>query len=211
MITIWQNLSIIIQRLFIVLCILAGIVLIGMQFHVNSQGNMSDTYPKGFRGGTCTIESDTLLVGYSAYFIPVDYVIPDDPMSAMSVVPILCDKVPSPGLLSITVDLLHPVSVREQPVALSLVRKDGERITESLLSIPARIYHSGIISQEVRIDEPGDYLLKLSGTDESQSEFHLEIPVTVGTKWYEPFIPYWPMLILGAVAAFFYNLKRIVN
>ena len=49
MITIWQNLSINIQRLFITICILTGIVLIGMQFHVNSQGSMSDTYPKGFR------------------------------------------------------------------------------------------------------------------------------------------------------------------
>ncbi|WP_347888992.1 hypothetical protein ABHF54_06380 [Nitrosomonas europaea] len=79
------------------------------------------------------------------------------------------------------------------------------------MSIPARIYQAGIISQEVRIDEPGDYVLQLSGTDESQSEFHLEIPVIVGTKWYKPFVPYWPMLVLGAVAAFFYNLKRIVD
>lgn len=211
MITIWQNLSINIQRLFITICILTGIVLIGMQFHVNSQGSMSDTYPKGFRGGTCTIESDTLLVGYSAYFIPVDYVIPDDPMSAMSIVPILCGTVPGPGLLSITVDLLYPASIREQPVAVSLARKDGERTAESLLSIPARIYQAGIISQEVSINEPGDYVLQLSGMDESQSEFHLEIPVIVGTKWYEPFIPYWPMLVLSAVAAFFYNLRRIVN
>jgi len=129
----------------------------------------------------------------------------------MSVVPILCGKVPGPGLLSITVDLLYPVSIREQPVAVSLTRKEGERTAESLLSIPARIYQSGIISQEVRIDEPGDYVLQLSGKDEYQSEFHLEIPVIVGTKWYEPFVPYWPMLVLGAVATFFYNLKRIVD
>ncbi len=211
MITIWQNLSINIQRLFIALCILTGIVLIGMQFHVNSQGSMSDTYPKGFRGGTCTIESDTLLVGYSAYFIPVDYEIPDDSMSALSVVPVLCDKVPGPGLLSITVDLLYPASIREQPVAVSLARKNGERIMEPLLSIPARNYQSGIISQEVRIDESGEYVLQLSGTDEYQSEFHLDIPVTIGTKWYEPFVPYWPMLVLGASAIFLYNLRRIVN
>lgn len=211
MIAIWQNLSINIQRLFIVLCILAGIILIGMQFRVNSQGGMSDTYPKGFRGGTCTIESGTLLVGYSAYFIPVDYVIPDDPMSAMSVVPILCDKIPGPGLLSITVDLLYPTSIREQPVAISLARKDGEKITEPLLSIPARNYQSGIISQEVRIDETGEYVLQLSGMDESQSEFHLEIPIIVGTKWYDSFIPYWPMLVLGAVVTFLCNLRRILN
>src|SRR5690606_23823012 len=125
--------------------ILTGIVLIGMQFHVNSQGSISDTYPKGFRGGTCTIESDTLLIGYSAYLIPADYTIPEDAMSAISIVPILCGKVPGPGLLSITIDLLYPVSIREQPVAISLARKEGEKIMEPLLSIPARNYQSGII------------------------------------------------------------------
>ena len=121
MTAIWQNLSIHTRRLMIAISTLMVIILIGMQFHVSSQGDMSETYPKGFRGGTCTIESDTLLIGYSAYFIPKDYEIPQDALSAMSV-PILCGKVPSPGILSITIDLLYPVSVRERSVALSLFR-----------------------------------------------------------------------------------------
>lgn len=211
MIATWQKLPTNFQRFFITICILTGIVLIGMQFHVNSQGSISDTYPKGFRGGTCTIESDTLLIGYSAYFIPADYTIPEDAMSAISIVPILCGKVPGPGLLSITIDLLYPVSIREQPVAISLARKEGEKIMEPLLSIPAGNYQSGIISQEVRIDESGEYVLQLSGTDEYQSAFHLDIPVTVGTKWYESFVPYWPMLLLCVTAVFLYNLKRLID
>ncbi len=210
MTAIWQNLSIHTRRLLIVIGILISVVLIGMQFHVSSQGDMSETYPKGFRGGTCTIESDTLLIGYSAYFIPHDYEIPEDALSAMAV-PILCGKVPSPGLLSITIDLLYPVAVREQPVALSLFREVDKKSGQPLLSIPARSYQSGIISQEIRVDEPGEYVFHLSGVDEHQAEFNLKIPVTVGTEWYEPFIQFWPLLLLGAAAVFFYNFRRIVD
>ncbi|MBE7527917.1 hypothetical protein [Nitrosomonas sp.] len=210
MIAIWQNLSVNIQRLFIGIVVFTSIVLIGIQFQVNPQGSMSDTYPKGFRGGTCTIESDTLLVGYSAYFIPEDYAIPEDAMSAASV-PIFCGKVPGPGLLNITVDLLYPVSVREQPLTVSLARKTSETTMEPLLSIPARNYQSGIITQEVRINEPGEYILRLSGTDTHNTEFNLEIPVSVGTNWYESITPYWPMLLLGVIAMFLYNLKRLID
>ena len=141
MTAIWQNLSIHTRRLMIAISTLMVIILIGMQFHVSSQGDMSETYPKGFRGGTCTIESDTLLIGYSAYFIPKDYEIPQDALSAMSV-PILCGKVPSPGILSITIDLLYPVSVRERSVALSLFREADGKLGKALVSIKTKNYHS---------------------------------------------------------------------
>jgi len=207
---IWQNLSIHTQRFLITLGMLAGIVLIGMQFQVNNQGSHAETYPKGFRGGTCTIESDALLVGYSSYFIPGDYAIPEDAMSAMSV-PVLCGKVPSPGLLSVTVDLLYPVVMREQPIAVSLTKKEDEKVTKPLLSIPATHYPSGIISQEVHILESGEYILRLSGTDEHQTPFHLDMPITVGTNWVDTITPYWPMALLGVLAAFFYNFRRLVD
>lgn len=207
---IWQNLPTHAQRLFIALAILTAIVLIGMQFQVNTQGSKAETYPKGFRGGTCTIESDTLLVGYSAYFIPSDYAIPEDAMSAMSI-PILCGKVPSPGLLNITIDLLYPVTMREQPIAISLAQKHGEKIMEPFLSIPAASYPSGSISQEVHIQEPGEYVLRLSGIDEHQAAFHLDMPITVGTNWIDTILPYWPMALLCVLAAFFYNFRRIVD
>lgn len=210
MTAIWHNLSIRTRRLLIVMSILTGAVLIGMQFHVSSQGDGSETYPKGFRGGTCTIESDALSIGYSAYFIPHDYEIPEDALSAMSV-PILCDMMPGPGLLSIAIDLLHPESVREQPIALSLLREiDGES-SRVLLSIPAQTYQSGNIYQDIRIGEPGEYIIRLDGIDEYRADFTLEIPITVGAKWYEPFVQFWPLLLLSAVAVLLYNLKRIID
>jgi hypothetical protein len=99
------------MRLLVVTGFVALMVAVGTQFHVSSQGDRSSTYPKGYRGGTCTIETETLLVGYSAYFIPSDYEIPDDPTSAKAV-PVLCGKVPSPGTLNVTLDLLYPESAR---------------------------------------------------------------------------------------------------
>ncbi|SDG84728.1 hypothetical protein [Nitrosomonas sp. Nm132] len=210
MTAIWQNLSILTRRLMIAISTLMGIILIGMQFHVSSQGDMSETYPKGFRGGTCTIESDTLLIGYSAYFIPKNYEIPQDALSAMSV-PILCGKVPSPGILSITIDLLYPVSARERSVALSLFREVDGELGKALFSIPAKNYHSGSISHEIHVDEPGEYVLHLSGVDENQLDFRLVIPITVGPQWYEGIVQFWPLLLLCAAAVSFYNFRRIFD
>ncbi|HEY6044187.1 MAG TPA: hypothetical protein VIU43_04725, partial [Nitrosospira sp.] len=59
-------------RLLVVTGFVALMVAVGTQFHVSSQGDRSSTYPKGYRGGTCTIETEVLMVGYSAYFIPND-------------------------------------------------------------------------------------------------------------------------------------------
>jgi hypothetical protein len=107
-----------VRLLFFGIATLAVMLLVGTQFQVSSQGDSSATYPKGFRGGTCTVQSDALLVGYSAYFIPADYAIPENAISAVSV-PVLCGKVPKPGTLGVTIDLLYPESARNRPLALS--------------------------------------------------------------------------------------------
>lgn len=59
------------MRLLVVTGFVALMVAVGAQFHVSSQGDRSSTYPKGYRGGTCTIETETLLVGYSATSSPM--------------------------------------------------------------------------------------------------------------------------------------------
>ncbi len=66
---IWANLSIAMQRFILLTGFVTAVVVIGLQFHVSSQDDMSGTYPKGFRVGTSTIESDALLIGYWGYFI----------------------------------------------------------------------------------------------------------------------------------------------
>lgn len=48
----WANLSTGTRRFLVLTGSLAVIVAVGLQFHVSSQGDQSNTYPKGFRGGS---------------------------------------------------------------------------------------------------------------------------------------------------------------
>lgn len=206
--SIWANLSTGMRRFLVLTASLAVIVAVGLQFHVSSQGDLSDTYPKGFRGGTCTIESKSLVVGYSGYFIPGDYEIPENASSAMSV-PVLCGKIPGPGILDVTIDLLYPESAREWPLAMTLAKTDGSTPPKTLLTVSPKTYESGIITQVLSIGETGEYRLHLSGKDGSQADFTLEIPITVGAQWYEGIAQFWPMLLLVVAAILYHVFRRL--
>ncbi len=54
-------------------CVIAVFVTFGTLYRTSSQGDISETYPKGFRGGACTIETEALTIGYSGYYLPKDY------------------------------------------------------------------------------------------------------------------------------------------
>jgi hypothetical protein len=205
---IWGSLSTGMRRFLILAGSLAVIAAVGLQFHVSSQGDQSNTYPKGFRGGTCTIESGSLVIGYSGYFIPGDYEIPENANSAMSV-PVLCGKIPSPGMLDVTIDLLYPKSAREWPLTMKLAKMESGMQAKTLLEVPSRVYEAGAITQALRIGETGDYRLYLSGKDGNQSDFTLEIPITVGTQWHEGIAQIWPMLVLIAAAIVFHIFRRL--
>lgn len=206
--SIWANLSTGMRRFLVLTASLAVIVAAGLQFHVSSQGDQSDTYPKGFRGGTCTIESESVVIGYSGYFIPADYEIPENATSAMSV-PVLCGKIPGPGILDVTIDLLYPESAREWPLTMTLAKTDGGRPSKTLLAIPPKIYESGIITQVLSITEAGEYRLYLTGKDERQTDFTLEIPITVGAHWYEGITQLWPMFLLIVVAVLYQVFRKL--
>jgi hypothetical protein len=206
--SIWANLSTGVRRFLILTGSLAVIVAVGLQFHVSSQGDQSNTYPKGFRGGTCTIESESLVVGYSGYFIPADYEIPENANSAMSV-PVLCGKIPGPGTLDVTIDLLYPESAREWPLTMRLAKVEGSTPLKTLVTIPSGAYESGTVTQVLRIGETGEYRLYLSGKDENQADFTLEIPITVGTPWYEGITQFWPLLLLIVAPVFFHVFRKI--
>ncbi len=204
----WENLSVGTRRLMVLGLSLAVIVAVGLQFHVSSQGDMSGTYPKGFRGGTCTIESESLVIGYSGYFIPADYEIPENATSAMSV-PVLCGKIPGPGILDVTIDLLYPEAAREWPLAMTLARMDGDAPVKTLMTVPPKIYETGIITQVLNMGEAGQYRLYLSGKDGNGADFTLEIPITVGTQWYEGIPQLWPLFLLIAAAIVYRVFRRL--
>lgn len=142
-------------------------------FDVSSQGDASDTYPKGFRGGGCTIETGAFPVGFTAYMVPGDYMVPEQAIEAPPI-SVLCNQMPAPGILNITVDLLVR-ETRNIYVALSLVRIDGDREDE-IMSLPAAQYTSGIISHPLRINEAGQYAILLRDGREEM----VRIPLQVG-------------------------------
>lgn len=164
----------------------AVFVLFGVLSSVSSQGDSSRTYPKGFRGGTCTLESDSLTVGYSGYFLPNDYEIPKDPMST-PFVPTLCGKIPGPGTINITIDLLHPKSIRDVPLAVQLTKIGDDSTETELLSVPPQVYLSGVITQAFKLDEIGQYSLNLDGRSAENQNLLVRIPIKVGVDWKDKF------------------------
>ena len=184
-------------------------IIAGTQFHVSSQGDRSSTYPKGYRGGTCTIETEGLMVGYSAYFIPNDYEIPDDPSSAKAV-PVLCGKVPSLGTLNVTLDLLYPESARNAPIAVRLVKLSGQSGEHELLSVPPQAYRSGTLTQAFKFDAVGQYMLYLDGKQSNETGFNVQIPIKVGTDWRDYAARYWiQALVFAFIVLVLSNWKRI--
>ncbi|MDR4651486.1 MAG: hypothetical protein MRJ52_03690 [Nitrosomonas sp.] len=207
----WQSLSLNTRRFLNCLVAVALIVIVGAQFHVSSQGDLSQTYPKGYRGGTCTIESDTMMIGYSAYFISDAYEVPEDALSALSV-PVLCGKVPNPGILDISIDLLYPESLRNIPLALHMERIAGENGQQRLLTLPPQQFKSGSIIQVVSLDEAGQYVLTLEGIDpEINQQFTVQIPIKVGTSWLDTVVEFWPLFLLFAIALIIFNIEKILN
>ena len=166
--------------------IFVAFIAFGALLQVSSQGDSSDTYPKGFRGNTCTVETETLTIGYSSYYLSDEYeVSEDEPRTPY--IPVQCGKIPQPGMLNISIDLLHPDSTRNVPLAMRLVRLvllDDEAFEEhEILSIPAQTYPSGVITHAFRLDEIGHYFIYLDGTSSNNTHYLVRVPVTVGHEW----------------------------
>lgn len=182
------------RQYFVGTCIIVVFIAIGIFLGTSSQGDFSDTYPKGFRGSTCTIEAETMTVGYSSYYLPDEYTISDDEPRT-PYIPVQCDRIPEPGMLNITIDLLYPESSRDFLLALRLVRLTETGTTEEnggdfevyeeqdILLVPEQTYQSGVITQALRLDETGQYLLYLDGRDRNDIRYQVKIPIKVGTEW----------------------------
>ena len=55
----------------------------------------------------------------------------------------------------------------------------------------------------------GEYGLYLSGKDENHADFTLEIPIAVGTQWYENVAQFWPLLLLIVGAIVFHIFRKL--
>lgn len=182
------------RQYFIGGCIVVVFIAIGILLGTSSQGDFSDTYPKGYRGSTCTIEAETMTVGYSSYYLPDVYTVSDDEPRT-PYIPVQCDRIPEPGMLNITIDLLYPESSRDFLLALRLVKLTETGITEenagtidiyeeqNILLVPEQTYQSGVITQALRLDDTGQYRLYLDGRDKNDLRYQVKIPIKVGTEW----------------------------
>jgi hypothetical protein len=173
----------------ILLVFLAAFVAFSALYRGSSQGDTSDTYPKGFRGGACTIETEALTIGYSGYYLPEDYIAPDNTIRSPHI-PVQCGKIPKPGIVNISIDLLYPESARDIPLALRLVKieiHDEQQLEHEMLSIPAQQYQSGVITQAFILSETGQYILYLDNKNHETPDFQIEVPIKVGSDWKDHF------------------------
>ena len=174
------------SQFIIGISIIVAFIAFGAFLQSSSQGDSSDTYPKGFRGNTCTVETGTLTIGYSSYYLPDDYEISEDEPRT-PYIPVQCGKIPQPGMLNISIDLLYPDSSRDVPLEMHLVKLiflDEEHFEEQeILSIPAQTNPSGVITQAFRLDDTGQYFIYLDGKDADNKHYYLRVPITVGHNW----------------------------
>ncbi len=174
------------QQFVVGVSIIVVFIMFGAFLGTSTQGDSAETYPKGFRGNTCTIESETLIIGYSNYYLTSDFKGIEGEIRT-PYMPVQCDRIPEPGMLNIAIDILHPDSVRDVPLALRLVKIsaiDEDAFEEhEVLSIPAQTYPSGVITQAFRLDEIGHYIVYLDGTSPENIQYLAQVPISVGHDW----------------------------
>lgn len=177
----------------LMLVILTGVLFsflaFGMLYGVSSQGDAAETYPKGFRGGACTIETENLIIGYSGYYLPAGYELPENSMRSPHV-PVQCGKVPEPAAVNISIDLLYPESARNFLLAQRLVKLETIDNTEKeyeILSVAAQSHPSGVITQALKLNEPGQYILYLEGKNAENANVQVKVPLKVGLDWKDQF------------------------
>lgn len=177
-------------QLGLLVAIISFFMAFGMFYRASSQGDSSETYPKGFRGGACTVETDSLTIGYSGYYLPDDYELPADTIRS-PFMPVQCGKIPKPGVINISIDLLYPESARDTPLGLRLVKVDmseKENLQErEVLSVPAQQHQSGVITQSIKLSEMGQYHLYLDGQNADNTRYQVQVPLTVGLNWKDHF------------------------
>ena len=166
--------------------VIAVFIAFGTLYRTSSQGDLSETYPKGFRGGACTIETEALTIGYSSYYLPKDYESSEDTIRS-PYVPVQCGKVPEPATLNISIDLLYPESARDFLLELRLVQVEMDekknQKEHEILSIPAQQHRSGVITLAFKLHEPGQYILYLNGKNTEDTDLQVKIPLQVGLNW----------------------------
>lgn len=122
----------------------------------------------------CMLSNDYYVVNFAAYQID-----PNQAKDSKALPQAECVDIPATGKTQISVDLLD-LDVRKKPVALQILREDGQVIAE----LPMTVAKQGVLTTTVDFKTPGKYQAILSVDD---TDLHiapavgaLHMPLTVG-------------------------------
>lgn len=109
-----------------------------------------------------------------------------------------CEEVPRAGKALMVVDVT-PGELREVPISLEVVETDEAGQTQTVLSVPAKIYERGVLNTEVVFQEENNYVARVmlelgqeSSSDQTSRSFVFPIQVAA---WYKA------MMIPGLIVA----------
>lgn len=122
----------------------------------------------------CMLSNDYYVVNFAAYQVD-----PNQAKDSKALPQAECVDIPATGKTQISVDLLD-LDVRKKPVALQILREDGQVIAE----LPMTVAKQGVLTTTVDFKTPGKYQAILSVDD---TDLHiaptvgaLHMPLTVG-------------------------------
>ncbi len=157
----------------------------------------------------CMHTNDFYVVNFAAYQLGANQALdPKNPPAAE------CTDLPNTGKTQISIDLLD-LDVRKKPVALKILREDGQTVAE----LPMAVAKQGVLSLTVDFKTGGKYQAIISVDD---TDLHtpleisaLHIPLTVALATEQPggnqglMILFILLGIIVAAAAYF--LPRLLN
>jgi hypothetical protein len=90
-----------------------------------------------------------------------------------------CDRVPGTGRVIFSLTLMEK-EVRNDPVALSFFRIEGDGARKLISSLPSNRHPSGFVTLDASVSYRGKYVLQLAFGDAKNQEDVIEMPISVG-------------------------------
>jgi hypothetical protein len=117
-----------------------------------------------------------------------------------------CEEVPREGKAILVVDV-NPGELRQTPMSLEVAAANASGQSQTVLTVPPKIYERGVLDTEVVFNERSDYvvrvMLQLGTSKEPQL---LSFPIRV-TAWYKAMITP-ALLVVGVLASIAISVIR---
>lgn len=113
----------------------------------------------------CMLSNDYYVVNFAAYQYD-----PNQPIDAKSLPQAECVDLPTTGKTQISIDLLD-MDIRKKPVALKIIREDGQTLAE----LPMAVVKQGVLSTTVDFKAAGKYQALMTVED---SDLRMPLDVT---------------------------------